>query len=101
MAYDKADSSMYTVTPTVLSQRLLMAMGMRNGWEIATGDVATAFLHAQLPASAIVYVKVPDTETQWPGRYLKLARSHCGLRTSPKNVQDHMAAMLSRTGWRG
>ena len=39
----------FAASPTTLGQRLLMRMSVVNGWELAVGDVSTAFLHTPLP----------------------------------------------------
>ena len=94
--------SVFAACPTVVGQRILLQHAIEMQWEIALGDVSTAFLHAPLLAEEPIYVKPPPEE--WMGdkpRVLwKLKRALYGLRSAPKAFQHHLALCLQAQGFR-
>ena len=92
------DTFASTSTPTAL--RLILFFSLVFQWQVAVGDVSTAFLHAVLPDHVQVFVKPPVTETRKkPGIIWKLKRALYGLRHSPKYWAEHLRKLLIKLGW--
>ena len=89
----------FAATPTTAGQRLLVERAIRRGWSLHTGDVSTAFLHADLPAEAKVYIIPPPSE-QREGQVWRLRKALYGLREAPRLFQEHLAKVLAKHGFR-
>lgn len=91
----------FASTSTPISLRLLLYFATVKKWEVCSGDVSTAFLHAELPKGCHVYVRPPVTETRKkPNVIWKLLKALYGLRHSPKWWQEHLRKLLMKFGWR-
>ena len=91
----------YASTPVLLILKVLLVHALSVGWSIFTYDVTTAFLHANLdPSAPPIYVWAPaeffpSGTTMW-----KLKRAVYGLRTAPKEWQDHFSEEPQSMGFR-
>ena len=72
-------------------------------WAVASWDVSTAFLYAQLPEDHIVYCRPPNALVRLglvqPGVVWKLNKALCGLRTSPKAWEEERDEKLQNLTW--
>ena len=59
---------------------------------MSTGDISTAFLHADIRET--VYVR-PPSEVQTDGKVWRLLKALYGLKSSPKTWSDHLASLLT------
>ena len=97
---DKDD--IYAGTPMLSSFRCLLTLSMSRGWEMYTGDVSTAFLHADVRDDGI-HVEPPTGEdVDSNGRRIvwKLRKAMYGLRSAPRSWQDHFAGVVMSLGMR-
>ena len=71
-----------TFAPTISASvvKLVMAIGVRNGWDIQGSDIKSAFLMSDLPDE--VYMHPPDGFKQ-EGYVLKVCKSLYGLKQAP------------------
>ena len=91
---DKDDT--YASTPLLNTLKILLLFGMQKNYRMRFGDVSTAFLHATLNDESL-YV-VPPHEYYPDGKvYWRLKRPLYGLKTAPKEWQDHFAHILTST----
>ena len=97
---DKDD--IYAGTPMLSSFRCLLTLSMSRGWEMYTGDVSTAFLHADVRDDGI-HVEPPtgeDTDSEGRRVVWRLRKAMYGLRSAPKSWQDHFAGVVMSIGMR-
>ena len=83
-------------------------MAQTRGWQVLFGDVSTAFLHAKLQEDERIFVEPPNEyypkEKNKDGKnskdrvLWKLHKALYGLRTAPKQWQDHFALLLADLG---
>ena len=76
-----------------------MALSIINKWDIAIGDVSTAFLHA--PVSEPSYVVPPPmyyAEDKEPTYWL-LKKALYGLKNAPKSWTEHITMVLKEMGY--
>ena len=90
----------YASTPVLCILKVLIVHALSRQWGIFTYDVTTAFLHAQLnPEATPIYVWAP-IEFYPDGQTIgKLKRAVYGLRTAPREWQDHFAKELKKKHW--
>ena len=77
-------------TPSFPMLRTLISLASLQRWAVASWDVSTAFLYAQLPEDHVVYCRPPNALIRLglvqPGVVWKLNKALYGLRTSPKGM---------------
>ena len=75
--------------------RTLISLASLQKWAVASWDVSTAFLYAQLPEDHVVYCRPPNALVRLglvqPGIVWKLNKALYGLRTSPKGMVRMMS----------
>jgi len=81
----------FAATPSLVTLLTMITIAIAKNWTMSTGDVSTAFLHADLTEE--VYVK-PPPELIVPGHCWKLLKALYGLRSAPKHWSDHLADVL-------
>ena len=89
----------YASTPLFCILRILLTMALVNNWAVRTGDVSVAFLHAAAAALNII-MRPPQEFYDDNNRHImwKLNKAIYGLRSSPKQWQDHIADVLTALG---
>ena len=51
--------TIYASTPSLVTMKVLLSLAIALNWDITSGDVSTAFLHAPLGDDELIYVKPP------------------------------------------
>ena len=93
------DSDMtFASTPALSTAKVLLALAASKGWKCLLGDISTAFLHAALAEDEEIYVQPPPEYYSDPDVIWKLKKALYGLKTSPRNWQDHFADTVQRLG---
>ena len=92
---DLQDPSTYSETYASTCQRkavmLLLAIANRKDWEIASGDISTAFLYGDLDEP--IYMELPD------GRVVQLLKSLYGLKQAAFKFKEHLHNALTEIGF--
>ena len=92
---DLQDPTTYSETYASTCQRkavmLLLALANKRDWEIASGDISTAFLYGDLDDP--IYMELPD------GRVVQLLKSLYGLRQAAFKFKEHLHNSLTRIGF--
>ena len=94
---DVTDYDTYASTPLLCSLKILLLVAQTRKLEILFADVSTAFLHAELQSDEIIYVE-PPTEYYPKGSHKvvwKLRKALYGLKTAPKQWQQHLCNVLT------
>ena len=90
-------------TPSFPMLRTLISLASLQRWAVASWDVSTAFLYAQLPEDHIVYCRPPNALIRLglvkPGAVWKLNKALYGLRTSPKAWEEERDEKLQNLTW--
>ena len=90
-------------TPSFPMLRTLISLASLQKWAVASWDVSTAFLYAQLPEDHIVYCRPPNALVRLglvqPGVVWKLNKALYGLRTSPKAWEEERDEKLQNLTW--
>ena len=90
-------------TPSFPMLRTLISLASLQNWAVASWDVSTAFLYAQLPEDHIVYCRPPNALIRLglvqPGVVWKLNKALYGLRTSPKAWEEERDEKLQNLTW--
>ncbi|MBW0493438.1 hypothetical protein O181_033153 [Austropuccinia psidii MF-1] len=69
----------YAPTASLTSLRLLLALGLKNNWKIASFDVSVAYLHSPLEEN--IYVEAPvEFRPEWLVKVMKLKKEMYGLK---------------------
>ena len=90
----------YASAPIATTLRLLLASALTIGLAVVLGDISTAFLHADLRdlgGRVLMWAPTefyPQQDVLW-----LLKKAMCGLRTSPKDWQEHVATALFEIGF--
>ena len=86
----------YASTPILVSLRLLLAVSLSCDWSIVSADVSTAFLHAELRSDVPIFMMPPSEFYPDAGKNVlwQLQRAMYGLRSAPRDWQDHFASTL-------
>ena len=91
----------FASTPVLLILKLLIVLALSMSWCIFTFDITTAFLHASLdPTDDPIYVWPPVEYFPFREVIWKLKRAVYGLRTAPREWQDHFAEQLQAMGFK-
>ena len=90
-------------TPSSPMLRPLISLASLQEWAVASWDVSTAFLHAQLPEEHIVYCRPPNALVRLglvqPRVVWKLNKALYGLQTSPKAWEEERDEKLQNLTW--
>ena len=90
-------------TPSFPMLRTLISLASLQNWAVASWDVSTAFLYAQLPEDHVVYCRPPNALIRLglvqPGVVWKLNKALYGLRTSPKAWEEERDEKLQNLTW--
>ena len=90
-------------TPSFPMLRTLISLASLQRWAVASWDVSTAFLYAQLPEDHVVYCHPPNALIRLglvqPGVVWKLNKALYGLRTSPKAWEEERDEKLQNLTW--
>ena len=90
-------------TPSFPMLRTLISLASLQRWAVASWDVSTAFLYAQLPEEHVVYCRPPNALIRLglvqPGVVWKLNKALYGLRTSPKAWEEERDEKLQNLTW--
>jgi len=100
VAKDFNDGSMadaFSSTPTQTSLRFALGLAAQNGWEVATGDFSTAFLHADIDPKNPQFLQ-PCTPLGRMNEAWILKKALYGLRVAPRLFQDHLAKVFKSCG---
>ena len=85
----------FASTPSLTTLKLLLTLAVTFGWDVFTGDISTAFLHALITGEDIFIIPpcefYPDQNVVW-----KLKRALYGLKNSPRLWQDHFASVMKK-----
>ena len=98
---DVTDIDTYASTPLLCSFKILLLIALSRKWRVLFGDVSTAFLHAKLSDHERIWVEPPAE--YYPKDYSGtrvLWRLRCalyGLKSAPKQWQEHFAEAVSYT----
>jgi hypothetical protein len=72
----------FASTPSLTTLKLLLTLSVACGWDVSTGGISTAFLHALITGEDIFVIPLaeyhPDQNVVW-----KLKRALYGLKNSP------------------
>ena len=83
--------------------RTLISLASLQGWAVASWDVSTALLYAQLPEDHTVYCRPSNALVRLglvqPGVVWKLNKALYGLRTSPKAWEEERDEKLQNLTW--
>eukprot|EP00438_Fugacium_kawagutii_P015960 Skav227097 [mRNA] locus=scaffold199:26190:27674:+ [translate_table: standard] len=91
--------SIYASTPIYSCLRTLLAISLSNSkFVIITGDISTAFLHAIASTTNLYMYPPAEFYNKEDGVVWKLNKSIYGLRSSPKQWQQHLADTLQQLG---
>jgi len=81
----------FASTPSLTTLKLLLTLSVAFGWDVSTGHISAAFLHALITGEDIYVTPpaeyYPDQNVVWK---LQLKRAPCGLKSSPRLWQDHL-----------
>ena len=99
---DITNMDTFASTPLLLTLKILLLVALARGWKILFGDVSTAFLHALLGEDEEIMVEPPSEyySPHGPKVIWRLRRPLYGLKTAPKQWQDHFANILTDLGGR-
>ena len=93
--------STFASTPVLIILKLLIVLALAFNWSIYTFDVTTAFLHAFLdPNDDPIYVWPPSEYFPFKNVVWRLKRAVYGLRTAPREWQDHFAKEIQSLGFK-
>ena len=89
---------LFASTPLFCILRVLLTMALVYNWPVCTGDVSVAFLHAAAISHSLV-MRPPHEFYNEENRHImwRLNKAIYGLRSSPKQWQDHIAHILTVT----
>ena len=90
---DPKREDIFAATPTDTGLLILLALAASKRHVIRTGDLTTAFMHADLQEE--IYVEGPEGFIE-DGWVWKLNKALNGLRRSPLDFQDFIAGVLTR-----
>ena len=91
----------FSPTPVESSISTLLARALFHDWDVVTGDLSTAFLHADLDKDEEIYIKPPKVVTAMrPGKVWKLKKALYGLRRAPALFTKFFASCLTSLGFR-
>lgn len=78
-------AELYAPVACIELVRLMFAVSVSKGWSIEQMDVKSAFLHAKLPDTDDVWIRLPKVPgvPAANGRVVKLVKSLYGLRQAP------------------
>ena len=88
----------FASTPSLTTLRLLLTLAVAKGWSVSTGDISTAFLHANVEGDFYVIPPLefyPEGKTLW-----RLRKALYGLKHSPKLWQSHFASVMEKNNFR-
>ena len=89
---------LFASTPLFCILRVLLTMALVYNWSVCTGDASVAFLHAAAITHNLV-MRPPHQFYNEENRHImwRLNKAIYGLRSSPKQWQDHIAHVLTVT----
>ena len=89
---------LFASTPLFCILRVRLTMALVYNWSVCTGDVSVAFLHAAAITHNLV-MRPPHEFYNEENRHImwRLNKAIYGLRSSPKQWQDHIAHVLTVT----
>ena len=91
----------YASTPVVTTLRLILCIALTLGLTIVLGDISTAFLHANLrDMDSRVLMWAPSEFYPTQDVLWLLKKAMYGLRTSPKDWQEHFASTILDMGFK-
>ena len=91
---------LFASTPLFCILRVLLTMALVYNWSVCTGDVSVAFLHAAAITHNLV-MRPPHEFYNEENRHImwRLNKAIYGLRSSPKQWQDHITFSQSHSNW--
>ena len=84
----------YAPTPAASSVKLLVAIAVKNDWELRQLDVKQAFIQADLDFN--VFMKLPDGCGDKSGKVVKLKKSVYGLKQAGRRWAMHLGDVIVR-----
>lgn len=95
-------AELYAPVACIELVRVIVTVAVHYGYSINHLDVKGAFLHALLPESDDIWVRLTkiDDIRQINGQVVKLKKSLYGLRQAPKLWYKHLATTLKKIGFR-
>ena len=87
---------LFASTPLFCILRVLLTMALVYNWSVSAGDVSVACLHAEAISYNLV-MRPPHEFYNDDNRHImwRLNKASYGLRSSPKQWQDHIAHILT------
>ncbi|CAM9346201.1 unnamed protein product [Ascophyllum nodosum] len=87
----------YAPTPAASSVKLLVAIAVKNDWELRQLDVKQAFIQADLDFN--VFMKLPDGCGDKSGKVVKLNKSVYSLKQADRRWAMHLRDVIVRKGF--
>ena len=84
----------YAPTPAASSVKLLVAIAVKNDWQLRQLDVKQAFIQADLDFN--VFIKLPDGCGDKSGKVVKLNKSVYGLKQASRRWAMHLGDVIVR-----
>eukprot|EP00971_Amphidinium_carterae_P167316 3315409-Amphidinium_carterae.1 len=89
------DTQTFAATPSSMAMRLLLTIAIIKQFAVFTADVASAFLNTPIDEEVIVQPPKEYCHNQ-PHTLWKMTKALYGLRTSPKQWQEHLSTILQK-----
>ncbi|MBW0504584.1 hypothetical protein O181_044299 [Austropuccinia psidii MF-1] len=88
----------YAPTASMSSLRLLLALGVKNGWRMECFDISGAYLHS--PLDEDIYVEAPiEIRPDLEGKVMKLQKAMYGLKQAGRCWWLHFKSILVELGF--
>jgi len=93
------DHSYHAGTPGPEAVRVLITLGLRKGFDIATTDFSVAFMHTPMDKQAETLVEAPPQLELGAAFVWKLDKALYGLRVAAKAFQQYLCQILTSLGF--
>ena len=87
----------YAPVAKLATIRIILAVGVREGFFFHQMDVKTAFLHGELKET--IYISAPDGVAASPGTACRLRKSLYGLKQSPRCWNQKFTSQIEKLGF--
>lgn len=94
-------TELYAPVACIELVRVLLSISVSKGWVVHQVDVKGAFLHAALPDSDDIWIRLPTLEgvPSAGGQTVKLVKSLYGIKQAPKLWYEHFSKTIARLGF--
>eukprot|EP00971_Amphidinium_carterae_P307336 6107723-Amphidinium_carterae.2 len=93
------DTETFAAKPSSMAMRLLLTIAIIKQFTIFTTDMSNAFLNTPIGEEVIVQPPKEYYHNNQPHTLWKMTEALYGLRTSPKQWQEHLSAILQKFGF--